>query len=127
LPAFLPVFYRIGNQVPYGISALSCGVKREYPLEQFLYHLLPVSVNKKKIASSVLNFLGIQIFIGSIISAAVFAVIFLVLRGTLFLQANNLGTKDEWNGSVSTEEDYHRFVAAILRSMLWSVFYHGLF
>lgn len=64
-----------------------------------------------------------QIFITSILSALVYSLIFLVLRGTLVIRGGlkfSLDPSERWGGSV---QNYHRFVARIARSMLWYVIF----
>ncbi|KAJ7746652.1 hypothetical protein B0H16DRAFT_1375950 [Mycena metata] len=84
----------------YGVSGLGCGVRPVYPRSLFLFHLLPI-------------------FITSVISAFVFSLIFLVLRGTLVVRGGlkfTLDPNERWGGNA---QNYHRFVARIARSMLW--------
>ncbi|KAJ7723475.1 hypothetical protein B0H14DRAFT_2203184, partial [Mycena olivaceomarginata] len=88
----------LGHQ--YGISGLSCGIRSVYPRSLFFYHLLPI-------------------FITSIMSALLYSLIFLVLRGTLAIRGGlkfSLDPNERWGGNV---QNYHRFVARIARSMLW--------
>jgi len=84
----------------YGISGLACGVRPVYPRSLFLFHLLPILIT-------------------SVISASLFSLIFLVLRGTLVVRGGlkfTLDPNERWGGNV---QNYHRFVARIARSMLW--------
>ncbi|KAK7032853.1 hypothetical protein R3P38DRAFT_2919289 [Favolaschia claudopus] len=99
--AFAPLLYKSGALGPhYGISGLSCGVRSVYPQSLFFFHLLPI-------------------FITSILSALLYSLIFLVLRGTLIIRGGlklSLDPNERWGGNV---QNYHRFVARIARSMLW--------
>ncbi|KAJ7284660.1 hypothetical protein C8J57DRAFT_1289265 [Mycena rebaudengoi] len=84
----------------YGISGLGCGIKGVYPKELFLLHLLPI-------------------FLCSIMSALLYSIIFLVLRGSLVIKGGiklSLDPNERWGGGV---KNYHKFVARIARSMLW--------
>jgi hypothetical protein len=90
----------------YGISALSCGVKRVYAKQQFLFHLLPI-------------------FLASVISVILYSLIFLVLRGTLAFKGGlrvRLNPYVRWCGRVGNNEEYHRFMNTIAKSMLWYPF-----
>ena len=54
-----------------------------------------------------------------ILSALLYSIIFLVLRGTLVIKGGlklSLDPNERWDGNV---KNYHRFVARIARSMLW--------
>ncbi|KAJ6631037.1 hypothetical protein B0H10DRAFT_1866480 [Mycena sp. CBHHK59/15] len=99
--AAAPAFYKTSALGPhYGISGLSCGIRDVYPQSLFFFHLLPI-------------------FITSIMSALLYSLIFLVLRGTLVIKGGlklALDPNERWGGSV---RNYHRFVARIARSMLW--------
>ncbi|KAJ7454775.1 hypothetical protein FB451DRAFT_1279324 [Mycena latifolia] len=99
--AAAPLLYKPGTFGPrYGISGLSCGIKVVYPKSMFFFHLLPI-------------------YITSIMSALLYSIIFLVLRGTLVIRGGlklALDPNERWGGNV---QNYHRFVARIARSMLW--------
>ncbi|KAJ6468425.1 hypothetical protein C8R45DRAFT_876148 [Mycena sanguinolenta] len=99
--AAAPLFYKDTSAGPlYGISGLSCGVKEVYPRTLFFLHLFPI-------------------FITSIMSALLYSLIFLALRGTLVISGGlkfSLDPNERWGGNV---QSYHRFVARIARSMLW--------
>jgi len=85
----------------YGGSGLSCGVRRVYAKPQFFFHLLPI-------------------FIASILSAVLYSIIFLVLRGTLVIKGGlklTLDPNERWGGHGGI--NYHHFIASIARSMLW--------
>lgn len=85
----------------YGASGLSCGVSAVYPKDQFFFHLLPI-------------------FIASVVSAILYSLIFLVLRGTLNIKGGIKLTLDPYERKAAgASENYHRFVARIARSMLW--------
>jgi len=93
----------------YGISGLSCGIRDVYPQSLFFFHLLPI-------------------FITSIMSALLYSLVFLVLRGTLVIKGGGLKVRldpnERWGGNV---QNYHRFVARISRSMLWFPIAYVLF
>ncbi|KAF8207160.1 hypothetical protein K438DRAFT_1714041 [Mycena galopus ATCC 62051] len=99
--AVAPLLYKTGaTGSMYGISGLSCGIRDVYPRSLFFFHLLPI-------------------FITSIMSALLYSLIFLVLRGTLVIRGGlkfSLDPNERWGGNV---QNYHRFVARIARSMLW--------
>ncbi|KAJ7086107.1 hypothetical protein B0H15DRAFT_845346 [Mycena belliarum] len=101
LLAAAPLWYPSGTLGPaYGISGLSCGIREAYPKLMFLFHLLPI-------------------YLTSILSALIFSIVFLVLRGTLVIKGGfklALDPNERWSGNV---QNYHRFVARIARSMLW--------
>ncbi|KAF9453453.1 hypothetical protein P691DRAFT_800720 [Macrolepiota fuliginosa MF-IS2] len=92
------VLHQTGGDI-YGPAGLSCGVRDIFPKLQFIFHLLPI-------------------FIASLLSAFLYSVIFLALRGTLVIKGGiklTLGPNGRWDG----DENYHRFVARVARSMLW--------
>ncbi|KAG5653391.1 hypothetical protein H0H81_000778 [Sphagnurus paluster] len=62
----------------------------------------------------------LQIFIASVVSAILYSLIFLVLRGTLNIKGGIKLTLDPYERKAAgASENYHRFVARIARSMLW--------
>ncbi|KAG5645534.1 hypothetical protein DXG03_005809 [Asterophora parasitica] len=99
-PFFYPAPYKFGPA--YGINGLSCGVSAIYLKAQFFFHLLPI-------------------FMASVLSAILYSLMFLVLRGTLNIKGGIKFTLDPHDrlGSGGVTESYHRFVARIARSMLW--------
>lgn len=65
--------------------------------------------------------LSFQIFISSMLSALLYVVNFLFLRGTLVIKGGlriTLNPTERWNGSGN---NYRRFVAKVAKSMLWYV------
>ncbi|KAJ7056574.1 hypothetical protein C8F01DRAFT_1028968 [Mycena amicta] len=98
--AAAPLLQKLDKGAPYGISGLSCGIRGVYSEDMFFFHLLPILLT-------------------SIISALLYSLIFLVLRGTLVIRGGlklSLDPNERWGGNV---QNYHRFVARIARSMLW--------
>ncbi|KAF9466546.1 hypothetical protein BDZ94DRAFT_1306142 [Collybia nuda] len=99
-PFIEPRLYRFGPA--YGADGLSCGIRSVYLKAQFFFHLFPI-------------------FVASVLSAILYSIIFLVLRGTLNIRGGvrlTLDPNERWvTGGVT--ENYHRFVARIARSMLW--------
>lgn len=97
--AILPVMIGMGNV--YGVSGLSCGVKYTFPKALFFYHLLPI-------------------FIAAFISAILYSLIFLVLRGSLVIKGGLKFSMDNLNERGDrVQADYQRFVAGIASSMIW--------
>ncbi|KAF5381971.1 hypothetical protein D9615_004299 [Tricholomella constricta] len=99
-PFVNPKQYKFGPA--YGVSGLSCGVSSVYLKAQFFFHLFPI-------------------FVASVLSAILYSLLFLVLRGTLNIKGGiklTLDPQERWVAGKVTE-DYHRFVARIARSMLW--------
>ncbi|KAF5367164.1 hypothetical protein D9758_004004 [Tetrapyrgos nigripes] len=81
----------------YGVSGLSCGVRAPFPRQMFLFHLLPI-------------------FVASLLSAILYSLIFLVLRGSISFRG---GVRLSLNRSERNADHYQRFVAGIAKSMLW--------
>ncbi|TRM64776.1 hypothetical protein BD626DRAFT_567651 [Schizophyllum amplum] len=85
----------------YGIMGLSCAVRSVYPTQQFEFHILPI-------------------FIASILSAILYSLIFLVLRGTLKLRDGiSLNFNPSTKYDMSEGKGYNQFVVSIARSLLW--------
>ncbi|KAF8896203.1 hypothetical protein BD779DRAFT_567214 [Infundibulicybe gibba] len=102
LLAILPTFHNLQFGPIYGADTDACGVRRFYPMKQFSFHLLPI-------------------FIASVLSALLYSIIFLVLRGTLVIKGGfkfTLDPHERWK-MTGVSENYQRFVASIARSMLW--------
>ncbi|KAF7317008.1 hypothetical protein HMN09_00435200 [Mycena chlorophos] len=98
--AAAPFLVKLNNGAPYGISGLSCGIRNVYPSYMFFFHLLPI-------------------LLASIISAVLYSLSYLVLRGTLKIRGGlklSLDPNERWSGGV---QNYHKFVARISRSMIW--------
>ncbi|KAH9847545.1 hypothetical protein C2E23DRAFT_496658 [Lenzites betulinus] len=90
----------------YGINGLSCGIAVRWSILNMLLHLLPI-------------------LLGSFVSVVFFTLVFLVLRGTLTIKDGiklNLNRQHRWSMSSVTTIEYHRFIAAVARSMLWYPF-----
>lgn len=61
----------------------------------------------------------VQIFIASLLSAFLYSLIYLVLRGSLKIKGGIRLTLDpnaRWDGNT---ESYQRFIARVAKSMLW--------
>lgn len=96
----LPFVLSQPEGVVYGVSGLSCGLRPNYAKVQFLLHLLPI-------------------FFTATVSAILYALVFLVLRGTLVIRGGvklQLNPGERWNVRL---DGYHKFVGGIARSMLW--------
>jgi hypothetical protein len=86
----------------YGFDGFSCGIKRVYPVPEFVFHLLPI-------------------FFAATLSVVIYSLIYLALRGTLVLRGGfkiNLDPQQRWSGRQAFGE-YHRFIRAVGKSMLW--------
>ncbi|KAJ3992667.1 hypothetical protein F5050DRAFT_1854407, partial [Lentinula boryana] len=86
---FLPLISNMGPV--YGPSGLACGVRETLKTQLFYFHLLPI-------------------FIAAVLSAIVYALIFLVLRGYIAIKG---GVR------VTSDSTYQQFFTSIARSMLW--------
>ncbi|KIM84269.1 hypothetical protein PILCRDRAFT_6532 [Piloderma croceum F 1598] len=93
------------NHSAYGLDGFTCGIKRVDPVPEFLFHLLPI-------------------FLAASVSAVIYSLIYLVLRGTLVIRGGlkiNLDPQQRWIGRYAFDE-YHRFIRAVAKSMLWYPF-----
>jgi hypothetical protein len=96
-----------------------CGFKSDYTQFRFFLHILPVSAldSLPERQSSSSN----QILVAAALSAVLYPIIFLILRGTLTFKGGihvTLNPKKRW--STETEADhYNRFIARVARSMIW--------
>ncbi|KAL1729961.1 hypothetical protein EV714DRAFT_273111 [Schizophyllum commune] len=85
----------------YGISGLSCAVRDVYPTQQFEFHILPI-------------------FIASVLSAILYSLIFLVLRGTLKIRDGiSLNFNPAARYDMTENQGYHQFVVSIAHSLVW--------
>ncbi|KAL1694317.1 hypothetical protein GGG16DRAFT_23147, partial [Schizophyllum commune] len=85
----------------YGISGLSCAVRDVYPTQQFEFHILPI-------------------FIASVLSAILYSLIFLVLRGTLKIRDGiSLNFNPAARYDMTEGQGYHQFVVSIAHSLVW--------
>ncbi|KAF5359541.1 hypothetical protein D9756_003319 [Leucocoprinus leucothites] len=100
IAASIPFFFHDPAGSIYGPAGLSCGVRAIFPKLDFILHLLPI-------------------FLASLLSAFLYSLIYLVLRGTLNIKGGiklTLDPNGRWDGDM---ESYHRFIARVARSMLW--------
>ncbi|KAJ3783166.1 hypothetical protein GGU10DRAFT_361634 [Lentinula aff. detonsa] len=86
---FLPLISNMGPV--YGPSGLACGVRETLKTQLFFFHLLPI-------------------FVAAVLSAIVYALIFLVLRGYIVIKG---GVR------VTSDSTYQQFFTSIVRTMLW--------
>ncbi|KAJ3876065.1 hypothetical protein F5051DRAFT_454109 [Lentinula edodes] len=86
---FLPLISNLGPV--YGPSGLACGVRASLKMQLFFFHLLPI-------------------FLAAVLSAILYTLIFLVLRGFIAIKG---GVR------VTSDSTYQQFVTSIARSMLW--------
>lgn len=94
----IPFMLHLPHGHVYGAEGLACAVRSVYPKTQFLLHLLPI-------------------VIGSFLSAILYSLTFLALRGTLRIRGGiklTLNPEVRWNNH---EEDC--LLAPVARSMLW--------
>lgn len=94
--SLLPLITK-SNGPLYGVSGLSCGVRAPFPRQMFFFHLLPI-------------------FVASFLSAILYSLIFLVLRGSISFRG---GVSFSLNRNERNVDHYQRFVAGIAKSMLW--------
>ncbi|THV02835.1 hypothetical protein K435DRAFT_716494 [Dendrothele bispora CBS 962.96] len=95
--SLLPLVTSKTNGPLYGVSGLSCGVRVNFPRQMFFFHLLPILIT-------------------AVLSAILYSLIFLVLRGSLVFRG---GVKFNLNPGERNDDSYRRFVASIAKSMLW--------
>ncbi|KZT29646.1 hypothetical protein NEOLEDRAFT_460954 [Neolentinus lepideus HHB14362 ss-1] len=94
----------------YGSDGYACSITLEYPLLEFVFQLLPIIVT-------------------ALVSAILFAVMFLILRGTVQVRSGisfNLNRNFRWTGVGTDSEEYQRFIGAIVRTMLLYPFVYTL-
>lgn len=97
--AFLPLIRNMG--AVYGPSGLACGVRASLPRHMFFFHLLPI-------------------FVAAVLSAILYTLVFLALRGMLVIRGGirfTLNPEERWKDQ--SNSTYQRFMASIARSMLW--------
>ncbi|KAF9064159.1 hypothetical protein BDP27DRAFT_1426103 [Rhodocollybia butyracea] len=98
--AILPLIRQMGPV--YGPSGLSCGIRVTFPRHMLFFHILPI-------------------FVAAVLSAILYTLIFLVLRGILVIKGRvslTLNPEQRWGGDRSNST-YQKFVGSIARSMLW--------
>ncbi|KAI0784488.1 hypothetical protein C8Q75DRAFT_809976 [Abortiporus biennis] len=98
----IPSVLSLPNGPIYGTDGASCGISVQYPLVQTVVHLAPI-------------------FLGALISAVFYALVFLTIRGTIVFRKGvrfNLDPEARWQ-SQSGSFEYSKFIAGISQSMLW--------
>ncbi|KAG2756619.1 hypothetical protein P692DRAFT_20868286 [Suillus brevipes Sb2] len=86
----------------YGPVTVSCGVTAAYPSKTFGLEAFPV-------------------ILVSVLSVLIYSLIFFVLRGVLHVKGGikfNFKAQGRWC-AVTDSEEYHRFIVAIAKTMLW--------
>ena len=109
--------------VMYGPGEVTCGVQSVYAKEFFYHHILPVCT-KLVVCRDCMADQILKIFITSLLSAILYSLIFLVLRGSLVFKGGvkiNLNPAMRSRSGTSNVEEYHNFVLSIGKSMLWYV------
>ncbi|KAF9000626.1 hypothetical protein BDQ17DRAFT_1245135, partial [Cyathus striatus] len=99
--AVIPYTIKAPGEHIYEKGELSCSIGSWFPKVEFILQLFPV-------------------LLSSVVSATLYSVIFLVLRGTLKIEGGvklSLDPSTRWEDS--DDMNYHRFVAKIARSVLW--------
>lgn len=87
----------------YNVGHLSCGFSRMSPVAHMILFFLPM-------------------FLGSLLSAFVYSLIFLVLRGTITINGGlrfQLDPENRLRLRNQTFEEYQRFIYSVARTMLW--------
>ncbi|KAI0261516.1 hypothetical protein BC834DRAFT_830203, partial [Gloeopeniophorella convolvens] len=87
----------------YNIVDFTCGISKEYQVAHMLLYFLPL-------------------FLAALISAVVYSLIFLILRGTLTINGGlkiQLDPERRLRFRGESFEEYQRFISAVARSMLW--------
>ncbi|KAH9057825.1 hypothetical protein EDB87DRAFT_973535 [Lactarius vividus] len=90
----------------YDIGSLMCGFSKSSPIPHMLLFFIPV-------------------FLASLLSAIVYSLIFLILRGTLTINGGlrfQLDPERRLRLRNETFEEYQRFVYSVARTMLWLPF-----
>ncbi|KAH9029857.1 hypothetical protein EDB85DRAFT_1501776 [Lactarius pseudohatsudake] len=90
----------------YNIGSLTCGFSKSSPIPHMLLFFVPV-------------------FLASLLSAIVYSLIFLILRGTLTINGGlrfQLDPERRLRLRNETFEEYQRFVYSVARTMLWLPF-----
>lgn len=106
----VPMLNRPGSGLVYGDNGYACSITREYPLLEFVFQLLPIIAT-------------------ALVSAVLYAVMFLVLRGTIQVKGGislNLDPNIRWTGIGTDSAEYQRFIGAIVRSMILYPFAYTL-
>ncbi|KIK62516.1 hypothetical protein GYMLUDRAFT_72736 [Collybiopsis luxurians FD-317 M1] len=96
--ALLPLISKMGPV--YGPSGLACGVRASLPQHLFFFHLLPI-------------------FVAAVLSAILYTLIFLVLRGMIVIKGGlriTLNPEERWKDQSNSA--YQRFVASIARTYI---------
>ena len=102
----------------YGPAGVTCNFGPTHLTAKFLLHVLPVITHNIDILLSLITW---QILLSSVLSAGLYSVVFLILRGSMSIKGGLKFTVDptqRW--TVGTDpESYQQFVANIARTMLW--------
>ncbi|KAI0249166.1 hypothetical protein BJV78DRAFT_1229805 [Lactifluus subvellereus] len=87
----------------YSITGIACGFSKSYGIAHMLLFFLPL-------------------FLASLLSAIVYSLIFLILRGTLTINGGlriQLDPERRLRPRSGTFEEYQRFIYSVARTMLW--------
>ncbi|KAI0292138.1 hypothetical protein BC826DRAFT_453406 [Russula brevipes] len=87
----------------YYIDGFTCGISKAYQVSHMLLYFLPL-------------------FLACLLSAIVYSLVFLMLRGTLVLNGGlriHFGLERKLRLRNGTFEEYQRFIVSVSRTMLW--------
>lgn len=102
--ALIPSNVALKSGPLYSTDRSTCGISLAYPAVQAALHVVPI-------------------FFAAFVAALSYTLVFLIIRGTLVVSgwkfSLNLSPQPRWSSETLTSE-YHGFMGAIARSMLWS-------
>ena len=106
----------------YNIGDLSCGFSRSSPVTHMLLFFVPVRIHA---VADHRALMVPQMFVGSLLSAIVYSLVFLVLRGTITINGSlrfQLDPERRLRLRNATFEEYQSFIYSVARTMLWCVY-----
>jgi hypothetical protein len=105
----------------YNINDFTCGISKSYQVAYMLLYFLPVRTPLG--LGRPLYVLTIpKLFLASLLSALVYSLIFLMLRGTLVINGGlkiQIGPESRLRVRDRTFQGYQRFVHTVAQKMLW--------
>jgi hypothetical protein len=103
----------------YNIDGLSCDISKAYEVAYMFLYFLPVRflrlVDRHVLMTQ-------KLFLASLLSAIIYSLIFLILRGTLVINGGlkiHIDPERRLRLHSGTFEEYQRFIYSVARTMLW--------
>jgi hypothetical protein len=121
IPGVAPVLITSGVNGPlYNVDGLTCDISKAYEVAHMFLYFLPVRFLRP--GRSACPYDPKKLFLALLLSAIIYSLIFLMLRGTLAINGGlkiHIDPERRSRLLCGNFEEYQRFVYSVARTMLW--------